>query len=149
MHDPPRDWLICLDVGASSVYAGEDGGSLAERWLEAGNGIVWTGFNPFSQYLTTDGVEKSQGAGPWALDELLDAATPRLVEGSGHMSLRPDGAELPSLQPFDSSLALMTARLDSDWTIARLYASDGGTPPSATRSGPEQPERGEYAVLLQ
>jgi PKD repeat protein len=127
--DPPRDWLICLDVGASSVYAGKDDGSLAERWLEAGNGIVWTGFNPFSQYLTTDGVEKSRDAGPWALDELLDAATPRLVEGSGHMSLRPDGADLPSLQPFDSSLALMTGRLDSDWTIARLYASDGGTPP--------------------
>jgi PKD repeat protein len=145
MHDPPRDWLICLDVGASSVYAGEDGGSLAERWLEAGNGIVWTGFNPFSQYLTTDGVEKSQGAGPWALDELLDAATPRLVEGSGHMSLRPDGAELPSLQPFDSSLALMTARLNSDWTIARLYASNGATPAVSDALALRNQNGGEYA----
>jgi PKD repeat protein len=148
MHDPPRDWLICLDVGASSVYAGEDGGSLAERWLEAGNGIVWTGFNPFSQYLTTDGVEKSQGAGPWALDELLDAATPKLDGGSGHMSLQPDGVELPSLQPFDSNLALMTARLAPDWTIAKLYASNGGTPPVSDALTLRNRTGGEYAQFF-
>jgi len=145
MRDSPRDWLICLDVGASSVHAGKDDGSLAERWLEAGNGMVWTGFNPFSQYLTTDGIEKSRGAGAWALDELLDAATPRLVEGSGHMSLRPDGAELPSLQPFDSSLALMTARLNSDWTIARLYASNGATPAVSDALVLRSRNGGEYA----
>src|SRR5262249_43295992 len=31
LYDRPRDWLVCLDVGASVAYAGQNGGSLAEK----------------------------------------------------------------------------------------------------------------------
>jgi glucose/arabinose dehydrogenase len=145
LHDSPRDWLICLDVGASVAYAGQNGGSLAERWLNAGNGIVWTGFNPFAQYVTPEGEEKNQGAGPFALDELLDAATPQLVAGSGHMSLAADAGEIPSLQPFDSVTAVMTARLNSGWSVAKLYASTGATPAVSDALLLKGAKGGEYA----
>ncbi len=145
LHDPPRDWLICLDDGASVAYSGQNGGSPAERWLNAGNGVVWTGFNPFSQYVMPDGTEQSQGAGPFALDELLDAATPQLVAGSGAMSLAADAGDLPSLQPFTSSTALITSRLNATWSVAKLYASTGATPAVSDALLLKNSKGGEYA----
>jgi len=145
LHDSPRDWLVCLDVGASVAYAGQNGGSLAERWINSGNGVVWTGFNPFSQYLTTAGEEKNQGAGAFALDELLDALTPQLVAGSGHMGLAADAGDIPSLQPFDSVTALMTGRLNASWTVQKLYASTGTTPVVSDALLLKNTKGGEYA----
>jgi glucose/arabinose dehydrogenase/PKD repeat protein len=145
LQDLPRDWLVCLDVGASAAYDGQNNDSLAEKWLNAGNGIVWTGFNPFADYLLPDGTESNQGAGSFALDELLDAAKPHLVDGHGKMKLAADAGEIPSLQPFDSSTALMTSRLNSDWTVAKLYASTGKTPVVSDALLIKNSKGGEYA----
>ncbi len=145
LNDSPRDWLICLDVGASVAYAGENDGSLAEQWLDAGNGIVWTGFNPFAQYVMPDGEDKNDGAGTWALDDLLGAAKPHLVSGSGHMNLAANAGEIPSLQPFDSSTALVTSRLSASWSIAKLYASTGATPAVSDALLLKNGVGGEYA----
>ena len=145
LPDSPRDWLLCLDVGASVAYAGQNRGSLAERWLGAGKGVCWTGFNPFAQYLTSDGDDLNLKAGPFALDELLNAAVPQLVSGSGHMVLQPAGADLPALQPFDSTCALVTSKLNAGWSVAELYASDGSTPPVSDALVVRNTHGGEYA----
>jgi glucose/arabinose dehydrogenase len=148
LADPPRDWLLCLDDGASVAYAGENDGSLAERWLHRGNGVVWTGFNPFANYLMADGSEQQQGAGDYALDELLNADKPHLVSGSGQMALQPDGADLPSLAPFASSTALVTKKLDPSWSVAKLYASDGSQPPVSDALVVRNARGGEYAQFF-
>jgi hypothetical protein len=148
LNNKPRDWLICLDVGASVAYSGEKDGSLAEQWLDAGNGLVWTGFNPFAQYVTPDGEDKNTNAGQWALDDLLGFKKQHLVAGSGHMNLAADAGEIPSLQPFDSSTALMTSRLTGSWSVAKLYASTGATPAVSDALLLTNTKGGEYAQFF-
>ena len=145
LPDLPRDWLVCLDVGASSVYAGENQGSLAAQWLAAGKGLLWTGYNPFAQYLTTDGVDRHRGAGPFALDELLRPAIAQLESGGGHMDLAANAADLPLLQPYDSACALVTGKLSRGWSIAKLYASDLAVPPTSDALVLRNWKGGEYA----
>jgi len=143
--DEPRDWLVCLDAGASVAYAGENHGSRAERWLGAGNGVLWTGYNPFARYLTKDLVDDNQGAGKFAADEILNAAIPQLVSGTAHMDRGPDNHEVPSLAPFDATRALLTANLNPAWSVAKLYATDGGTPPMSDGLVVRNATGGEYA----
>jgi glucose/arabinose dehydrogenase len=146
--DGVRDWLVCLDEGAGLVYHGQDETSPAERWLAAGNAIAWTGCAPFSLWLTVDGDEFDHGAGPYALDELLDAAAPQLASGAGAMALAPDAADLPALAPFSTNLGVVTARLAPDWSVAKLYASDGGDPPISDALVLRHAAGGEYAQFL-
>jgi glucose/arabinose dehydrogenase len=148
LPDPPRDWLVCLDVGASVVYAGENRGSLAEQWLAAGKGVVWTGFNPFAQYLTTDGTDRHRGAGPYALDELLRPAVAQLESGNGPMNLAADAADLPLLQPYSSACALATGKLNSAWSIVKLYASDLASPPTSDALVVRNRKGGEFAQFF-
>jgi len=145
LRDSQRDWLICLDEGAGVVYKGQDNGSLAEQWLNSGNSLLWTGQNPFASYLSLGGDEFTHGAGPWALDDLLNAGAPQLVAGGGHMDVRPDGGALPALAPFDSSCALEVAKLNPAWSVAKLYASDGSTPPVSDALVLRNQKGGEYA----
>jgi len=145
LHDSQRDWLVCLDEGAGVAYKGQDGGSLAEQWLNSGNSIAWTGQNPFSAYLSVNGDEFTHGAGSWALDELLNAAAPQLVAGAGHMDVQAAGADLPALAAFDSNCALEASKLNPDWTVAKLYASDGSNPPVSDALVVRNKKGGEYA----
>jgi glucose/arabinose dehydrogenase len=145
MFDAPLDYLVCLDSGASVAYAGENNGSRAERWLDHGNGILWTGYNPFARYITKDLSDEYKRAGKYAADEVLDAATPKLCSGSAHMKRGPDHAEVPDLVAFDATRALVTANLAPSWTIEKLYATDGGTPPISDALVIQNPNGGEYA----
>ncbi len=145
LHDSQHDWLVCLDEGAGVVYKGQVDGSPAERWLNAGNSILWTGQNPFSAYLSISGDEFTHGAGSWALDEILNAAAPQLVAGAGTMDVAADGADLPSLATFDSFCAMETAKLNPDWAVAKLYASDGSSPPVSDALVIRNKKGGEYA----
>jgi glucose/arabinose dehydrogenase len=145
LHDAPRDWLVCLDSAPAVAYAGQKDGSLAERWLDAGNSLLWTGNNPFSHYVTTDLQDDKDHAGKYAADDVLDPALPQLVSGSGHMDLGPDAAELPDLAAFDSPRALRVGNLDPGWTVAKLYAGDGGTPPISDALVLRNARGGEYA----
>ena len=70
---------------------------------------------------------------------------PQLDSGSGHMDLAADAADLPLLQPFDSTSALMTANLDPAWSIAKLYASDLAVPPTSDALVLRNRKGGEYA----
>jgi glucose/arabinose dehydrogenase/PKD repeat protein len=145
LNDPPRDWLVCLDAGASLVYAGQNQGSLAEQWLAAGKGLVWTGENPFAHYLMGDGADHHMGAGPFALDDLLNPRVAQLESGSGPMNLAADAADLPLLQPYTADCALVTANLNSAWSIVKLYASDHVTPPTSDALVLRNRAGGEYA----
>jgi len=146
--DGVRDWLVCLDEGAGLAYHGQPESSPAERWIEAGNALLWTGCAPFSRWLTVDGDDLDHGAGPDALDELLDAAAPHLASGAAAMALAADAADLPALAPFTTGLGVVTARLSPDWTVAKLYASDGADPPTSDALALDHAGGGAYAQFL-
>ncbi|TAH36426.1 MAG: hypothetical protein EYC70_11550 [Planctomycetota bacterium] len=125
LHDSVRDTLVILDVAPALLYAGEDDGSLAELWMESGNGIVWTGAQPFYEYVTPQGLISAAGAGARGAEEVLDASRPNLVSGLGDQYLTPGSElEVPSLQPFFTWRGLYPDRIGSEWTVDRKYAVD-------------------------
>jgi glucose/arabinose dehydrogenase len=145
LDDGIRDYLVCLDSGPSAVYAGQNDGSRAETWLDKGNGVLWTGYNPFGRYILDDGTDANKGSGKWALDEVLDAATQQLCSGIGAMQLDPAAVDLPSLAPFSAERALVTSKLNSNWAVDTVYASDGATPPTSDALVLRDVNGGEYA----
>jgi len=62
LDDGVPDALVLMDLAPSLVFAGESEGSLAERWMEGGNEIVWTGAAPFAESIAPDGSTTSHGA---------------------------------------------------------------------------------------
>jgi hypothetical protein len=99
-----RDVLVLVDLAPSLVFAGEAEDSLAERWIEAGNGIVWTGALPFAESIATDG--STMVWGPSAADGLLDAL-PGVCRGAGPELLQPIARyQLPSLTATSATNAL-------------------------------------------
>ncbi len=145
--DAPRDWIVCLDEGASVVYAGENHGSRAERWLDAGNGILWTGYSPFARYMTTDLVDDNTGAGKYAADEVLNAAAPKLCSGTASLIAGPDQPDVPDLVPFNTTRALLLANLNPAWAVAKLYAADSKTPTMSDALVVRNAHGGEYAQI--
>jgi len=145
LDDGLRDYLVCLDCGPSVSYAGQNDGSRAEAWLDKGNGLLWTGYNPFARYILPDGTDSNAGSFKWAADEILDAAVPQLCSGFASMQLEPDAAALPALQPFTARRALVSDRLNPNWSIEKLYASDGGSPVMSDAFVIRSVDGGEYA----
>ncbi|TAH36425.1 MAG: PKD domain-containing protein [Planctomycetota bacterium] len=127
LDDSTRDVVVLLDVCPAALYSGEDDGSLAERWIERRNGIVWTGQQPFFEYVRADGTGASNGAGSTGVDEVLDAVLPLLCPDliTDQAPLPLASLQLPSLAPFSSLCALRLDRIGSDWQAGRLYATDG------------------------
>ncbi len=125
LDDGVKDVLVLLDFVPALVYQGENEGSLAEQWVEHGNGILWSGQGAFSEYIHGNGLTSNAGAGNSGADDVLDASSAGLVLGNGQQILRPPAVMLPSLQPFRSGRALRHDRLGGEWRIGRLYAEDG------------------------
>ncbi len=148
LDDGIRDYLVCLDTVPSVAYAGEDDTSLAEAWLDKGNGILVTGYVPFWRYVLPDGTDDDTGSGQFAADEVLDAAIAQLCTGGASMVLGPDAGDVPALQPFTASHALVTSRLNSTWSIDRLYATDGLAPPTSDALVIRDTNGGEYAQFF-
>lgn len=125
-RDKTRDALVILDAGPAALYAGENDGSLLENWLETRNGVVWTGQQPFFEYVDAWGQGSSAGAGNDGPTEVLDAAQPGLCLGQGWQNLvQPAaGRDLPSLQPFQAYKGLRLDRIGPAWSVGRLYAQD-------------------------
>ncbi|MFO0980231.1 MAG: PKD domain-containing protein [Planctomycetota bacterium] len=123
LGDPVRDAIVILDLCPAVLYAGERDRSLAERWIESGDGIIWTGAQPFAEYVFADGTTSATDAGEHGADDVLDAALPGICTGSGWQQPTPLGArELPSLAAFDSDYALRTSQLGPGWRVDRLHA---------------------------
>ncbi len=125
LNDGIRDYLVCLDAGPSVVYSGQDDGSLAESWLDAGNGLLWTGFDPLRQYISPDGTDSDVGSGPYAADEVLDSAFPQVCVGNATLQLEPPASNLPALLPFTTSRGVIVQKLGSGWTADTVYADAG------------------------
>ena len=120
LDDGLPDALVLMDLAPSLVFAGESEGSLAERWIEAGNAIVWTGAMPFAESIAPDGSTSSQGA--IGLDRLLDAA-PGVGTGAGPEMLLPFARiHLPSLTATNAIHALRLDRLGAEWRPQRVFA---------------------------
>jgi len=55
LSDPLGDVLVLLDFVPGPTIEGGIAGSLLQRWVEAGNGLVWTGTQPFLAVLSDVG----------------------------------------------------------------------------------------------
>ena len=145
--DAIRDYVVVLDIGASSLYAGQDDGSLAEDWIEAGNGMVWTGFAPFAWYIDSLGTATDIGAGDFAADDVLDAAYPGVCNGVGVMQLLPPAIDLPFLASYSANRAAIFSHLGARWTEQVTYADDGkiGSGRSSDAMVVRNAAGGEYA----
>ncbi len=124
-NDGLRDYLVVLDVGPAAIYSGQDDGSIAEDWIESGNGILWTGYSPFAWYVGEDGTVDDVGAGVFAADEVLDSASSAVCNGVGVMQLLPPASDLPDLRSFSATRAVIASKLGSGWSEVVAYADDG------------------------
>jgi glucose/arabinose dehydrogenase len=146
LDDGVRDVLVLLDFAPALVYAGENDGSLAETWMERGNGIVWTGQTPFNEYLFEDGTSSIAGAGANAADELLDAALASIANGTGLMDPGPRAEVLPSFPNILAVRALRYDQLGPEWKVGALYVTD--TDMDSDGIALEHVSRGFYAQFL-
>jgi len=147
LDDDVRDMLVLFDLTPALLYQGEDDGSLLERWIEHGNGVVWTGAEPFYEYLRPDGSTAKTGAGMWGASDILDVAVAKLCRGVGQQTPKPIAArELPSLKTALTFRALRLDLLGPEWKVARLYAHNGfdGADPVVLRNA----VGGFYAQVL-
>jgi len=149
-NDAIRDYVVVLDLGAEALYAGQDDGSLAEDWIEHGNGLLWTGYAPFAWYLNREGKLSNAGAGDFAADEVLDAAIGGVCNGVGAMQLLPPAVDLPDLAAFSATRAAVIANLGAGWNEEVVYADDGSTGPGRCSDAAvfRNAAGGEYAQFL-
>jgi glucose/arabinose dehydrogenase len=126
LDDGIRDVVVVLDTVPAALYAGEDDDSLAERWLESGNGILWTGYQAFQEYVFADGLVSDAGAGTHGADEVLDSPTVGgLCGGAGdQIVLTVPLVSLPSLFPYYAQRAVRVDELGPEWTARRIYTTD-------------------------
>jgi hypothetical protein len=120
--DPIPDVVVLLDVLPAPLVARGMRASLLERWVEGGNGIVWSGQTPFQGLLHDDGSSAQTLLGA---DDFFGATAPFLVLGEGPQRPTLRGARsLPSLESFSAIRALRYDQLGPDWRVARLFAED-------------------------
>ncbi len=126
VDDGVCDVVVVLDTIPAALYSGEDDGSLVENWLEHGNGIVWSGYEAFYEYIDTDGFVTDSGARTHGSDEVLDALSlPSLCRGAGVQILTALGQhDLPGLAQYFAQRAVRYDALGPAWKVEKLYASD-------------------------
>src|SRR6185436_15294317 len=116
LADGVRDTLVIFDSAPWVIYHGQNDGSLAEQWLDNGNGIVWSGNEPFGEYVLESGARSTNGAGSNGADDVLDAALPEVCRGFGFQLLQPAASvDLPSLVAYDATRALRYDQLGPAW----------------------------------
>lgn len=127
LDDGVRDVLVIADYAPASVFAGEIDGSLAEEWIEHGNGIIWTGYQPFYSYVDELGVVSSNSAGAFGGDQVLDAPLFALVTtGAGAQFATPLAAiDVPSLlAPYTAGKAFKYTKIGANYVVDKLYTDN-------------------------
>lgn len=127
LDDGVKDVLVVADYAPASVFSGQIDGSLAEEWIEHGNGIVWTGYQPFYSYVDGTGLVSSNSAGVYGGDQVLDAPLFALVtSGTGAQFATPLAAiEVPSLvAPYTAGKALKYTKLGANYAVDRIYTDN-------------------------
>lgn len=124
LDDGVNDAVVILDLAPSSIHAGENEGSLAERWMESGNTIVWSGQTPFYEYVFEDATTSIENAAWHGADDVLDPLLPMILAGGGFQNLKAPASSLPSLEPFHAIRALRMERVGLEWRREIVYAHD-------------------------
>jgi hypothetical protein len=128
LDDGVQDVLVILDSIPAALFSGQADGSLAERWVELGNGILWSGNEPFSEYIQSSGAVDVIGAGGHGSEKFFDTAPGTYpCRGSGAEIVTPLGAtEMTYLPPnWWASFSLRLWRLDPNvWKVGKVYALD-------------------------
>jgi glucose/arabinose dehydrogenase len=133
LADGVRDILVLMDFAPALVFAGEAEGSLAEQWLENGNGIVWTGAPPFAASMAED--RSTSVWGVEAVDGLLDAE-PGVCQAEGVERLTPLARRLlPYLTATHATNAVRLDRLGPEWSAVRVFAKGRGKESDAVELG--------------
>ncbi|MFH1146584.1 MAG: hypothetical protein V1736_02610, partial [Pseudomonadota bacterium] len=83
MNNGKSDVLVIVDMCPSGIFGGETDDSLAERWMDAGNMIIWTASEPFGMYVNTGGNKLTAGAGAEGAGKVLDVSASGLCRGGG------------------------------------------------------------------
>ena len=123
VDDPVSDVLVLLDFLPTETLPDGLSGSLLERWIAGGNGLVWSGQTPFLDALDDEGRVTHLVLGA---DQFFQAVTPFIVQGSGRQVPTALGTSvLPSLIPYRAIRALRPVKLGPDWRVARVFAEDG------------------------
>jgi hypothetical protein len=118
------DVLVVLDLAPDFLYGGEIDGSQAELWLEAGNGIVWTGQFPFYEYIDETADTRVRGGN--VADRVLDAATGLLMYGAGLQTPNALAAGfVPSFSSYNAKNALRYDQVGNGWKVRMKFAEDG------------------------
>jgi len=122
LSDPIADVLVLLDfVPAAAVDGGFDG-SLLQRWVEAGNGLLWSGTTPFQNTLDDGGLAEIHVG---AAETFFGVDGSSLVLGGGLQTPTAMAASvLPSLVGFRTQRAVRYDQLRSPWSAARIFAED-------------------------
>jgi len=144
LDDGVVDVLVLLDFAPEAIVPDTYTGSLFERWVQHGNGIVWSGYTPLLSRLRDDGVVLLSSLGA---DEFFQAVAPFINQGGGPQTPTALGLEvLPSLPAFSSQRALRYDRLGPSWSVGRIFAEDGDADSDAIEvlHGPQ----GFYAQFL-
>jgi glucose/arabinose dehydrogenase len=121
--DPIADVLVLLDfVPEPLVHAGIPD-SLLERWVEGGNGLVWSGLTPFLTILRDDGTAALTALGAEAF---FGTTGTGIVQGTGMQTKTAIGTSVvPSFTTYRSERALRYDALGPAWSVARIFAEDG------------------------
>jgi len=123
VDDPISDVLVLLDFVPDPLVAPDPRGTLLDRWIAGGNGIVWSGITPLLTTLDDSGTAAVRTSG---VDEFFGAPGTNIAFGAGHQTPTATGARiLPSLSPYDSDRALRYDRLGPQWSVGRVFAEDG------------------------
>ena len=144
LDDSIADVLVLIDFVPAALVEGGVTGSLLERWLENGNGVVWTGFTPFLVALGDDGSLSQILLGA---DELFDATEPYINQGRGNQTPTALGeAVLPDLPEYHARRALRYDQLGPLWHVTRIFGEDGDADADAIEI--EHASRGFYAQFF-
>ena len=144
LADSLADVLVLIDFVPAALVEGGVPGSLLERWVENGNGIVWTGFTPFLVVLGDDGSLTQTLLGA---DELFQATEPYINQGRGAQTPTALGETvLPALPEYRARRALRYDRLGASWRVTRIFGEDGDADADAIEL--EHVSRGFYAQFL-
>ncbi|NOT30181.1 MAG: PKD domain-containing protein [Planctomycetes bacterium] len=116
------DVLVLLDFVPAPLIAGGIHGSLLERWVQGGNGLVWTGHTPLHEILGDDGTFAQTFFGA---DEFFESSTPFTVLGTGNQVPTALGVSVvPSLPSYRSTRAVKYDQIGPSWRVARIFGED-------------------------
>jgi len=122
LSDPIADVLVLLDFVPFAAVTDGFSGSLLQRWVEGGNGLVWSGTTPLQNTLDDNGIPAIH-VNP--AEAFFGVPGSTLVLGSGQQTPTALAVKaLPSLTVFPTQRAMRYDQVRAPWSVARVFAED-------------------------